>query len=150
RARALAADRAGRANAGSPARGRGDARAAAAAMRGGRPVRLLFVLCGGAQPEMAARCGNYEDWFRHALPDVGWDTQAAHVGGWRPPDLSDYAGVLVSGSPASVARPERWMEELGELVRTAAQRGTPVLGVCFGHQLCAWAFGARVEKNPNG
>src|SRR3954451_2385734 len=52
----------------------------------------------------------------------------------------DVAGVLLSPGPglpadAGVAVP---------MVRAAAEAGTPVLGVCLGHQAIAEAFGARI------
>src|SRR5581483_2365591 len=83
-------------------------------------------------------------------PDVPWDRTEPWAVGWRPPALADYAGLLVSGSPESVATPAPWMEEVAELVRVAAAGGRPVLGVCFGHQLLGYAFGARVVRNPRG
>jgi GMP synthase (glutamine-hydrolysing) len=112
-------------------------------------MKILFLKCGAANPEMAARCGDYEDWFRGAMDGVEWDLVETYKGPWRA-DVRDYAGVLVSGSPRSVTAPEAWMDEVAALVRDADQRGRPVLGVCFGHQLIGWAYGGRVVKNPRG
>ncbi|HJZ86491.1 MAG TPA: gamma-glutamyl-gamma-aminobutyrate hydrolase family protein [Polyangia bacterium] len=112
--------------------------------------RLLLLKCGAAPREMAARCGDYQDWFSQGLRGVPWDLVEPYQGAFQKPDLAAYAGVLISGSPRSVSRPEPWMEEVADLVRAAHRRGTPVLGVCFGHQLIAWAFGGRVIRNPRG
>lgn len=35
-------------------------------------------------------------------------------------------------------------------IEQALARGIPVLGICLGSQLLAWALGARVEPNPRG
>jgi anthranilate synthase/aminodeoxychorismate synthase-like glutamine amidotransferase len=51
-------------------------------------------------------------------------------------------GVLVSPGPGT---PEEARAALA-LVRTAAETGLPLLGVCLGHQALAVAFGGRIER----
>src|SRR2546429_7892865 len=92
-----------------------------------RPMKLLFLKCGAANREMAARCGDYEDWFRRAMPGVNWDLTETYNGPWKV-DVGEYAGVLLSGSPRSLTEPEPWMNEVAEVVQAADRRGTPVLG----------------------
>ena len=53
-------------------------------------------------------------------------------------------GILVSPGPG---RPEDAGASI-DVVRTAAARGIPLLGVCLGHQALAVAFGARVTEAP--
>ena len=61
--------------------------------------------------------------------------------------LAGVAGVLVSPGPG---RPETAGASV-EIIRAAAGRGIPVLGVCLGHQALAVAFGGiRIEAMPVG
>ncbi len=65
------------------------------------------------------------------------DEVAADAGG-------DYDGVLLSPGPGAP-------EDAGvciEMVRACEQSGTPLLGVCLGHQAIAVAHGATVSRAP--
>jgi GMP synthase (glutamine-hydrolysing) len=96
--------------------------------------------------------GDYPTWFRRALAISDIPVCRAHEGERLQAALDRHrpSGVIVTGSPLSVMEEAPWMLDLGsELLRIGA-RGTPVLGVCFGHQLLARAAGGRVVLNPRG
>ena len=70
---------------------------------------------------------------------------------WPPPWTGcEPQGIIVTGSPLSVMDEAPWMLQLGADLLQAGSRGTPVLGVCFGHQLLARAASGRVVLNPRG
>jgi GMP synthase (glutamine-hydrolysing) len=43
-----------------------------------------------------------------------------------------------------------WSEQAAEWLREAVSARVPVLGICYGHQLLAYAHGGRVGDNPRG
>ena len=57
-----------------------------------------------------------------------------------------YSGIVITGSAASVNDKLPWVEELLPFLLKAIHAGVPVLGVCFGHQLLAYALGGQVQK----
>ncbi len=56
-----------------------------------------------------------------------------------PRTAEGLAGILVTGSAASMREPPEWALAGLELTRDALARGVPFLGLCFGHQLLACA-----------
>jgi len=62
------------------------------------------------------------------------------------PDSFDFDAIAVTGSAASVYWDDDWIDPTKEYVREAVDRGIPVLGVCFGHQLLGDVLGGTVEE----
>ena len=54
------------------------------------------------------------------------------------------AGVVILGSGASVYDGLPWQEPLNKWVHNEAVRGTPIMGLCYGHQLLAHIFGGTI------
>jgi GMP synthase (glutamine-hydrolysing) len=66
------------------------------------------------------------------------------------PALDGVGGLVVFGSVDNVEHADEkpFIKEAAELMREAVDVRTPVLGVCFGGQLLAWALDAPVGKGP--
>jgi GMP synthase (glutamine-hydrolysing) len=60
----------------------------------------------------------------------------------------DVAGIVISGSEASVLDNESWMQRLATYLRKMDDADVPMLGICWGHQFLAQLFGGKVERLP--
>ena len=110
----------------------------------------IGVLQTGAPPEsLAPRFGDYPAMFRALLGDgFEWSTyDAAH--GSAPARPEDNDAYVVTGAAAGVYDGDPWIARLMEFLRAARGR-TKLIGVCFGHQAMAQAFGGQVIKSPRG
>jgi GMP synthase (glutamine-hydrolysing) len=65
------------------------------------------------------------------------------------PKLEKFSAVIVTGSAANVDE-SRWQNNMEPYLKKAAERGMPVLGICFGGQKLAAINGAPVGPNPRG
>lgn len=111
----------------------------------------LGILKTGAPPApLEAQFGGYPSMFRTLLgPDahdyVVFDVEAGEL----PPGPDACEAFLVTGSSAGVYDPLPWIEDLSGFLRAARGRAG-LVGICFGHQIMAQAFGGQVIKSPKG
>jgi GMP synthase (glutamine-hydrolysing) len=115
-------------------------------------VRLIVLRAGDAVKEVAARRGEFFSWIRR-------EGAAAWPGEWHehdvrsdaaPPHPKDADAFIVTGSSSSVTERAPWMLRAESFLRDVADAGTPLFGICFGHQIIAQALGGAVAKNPRG
>jgi len=72
---------------------------------------------------------------------VNFDATACEL-----PETLAFDGCLITGSRASVYWDREWIGRLKTWVGSAIQKGIPLLGICFGHQLLADVLGGAVES----
>jgi len=106
-------------------------------------VRAALVAAHGAYPAMFDRLLNGER-RRFALGVFDM------TGGDAPPAPDAADGWLVTGSRHGVYDDLPWIETTKAFLRDARAAGRPMVGVCFGHQIMAEAFGGRAEKFAGG
>ncbi len=70
--------------------------------------------------------------------------------GEKLPGPRNLSGVIVTGSHAMVTDQENWSEYTAAWLQKVIETETPLLGICYGHQLLAHALGGRVGPSPQG
>jgi GMP synthase-like glutamine amidotransferase len=108
------------------------------------------ILVTGRPPgDLAARFGDYPAMFARLL-GPGFETTAYDASAGKLPARPEaHKAYLITGSPAGVYEDHPWIEPLKAFLR-AAKGKAKLVGICFGHQIMAEAFGGRVEKSDHG
>jgi len=116
---------------------------------------IYIIKAGSTFPENVAQTGDFEDWLIAGLglpkTDVRGDVQVidAREGG-ELPKPSKCAGVVISGAHAMITDELPWMRRLVDWTAQLVAAQVPFLGICFGHQVLAWAMGGKVDFHPQG
>lgn len=111
--------------------------------------KILIVKAGKTHPRVRSRFGDYERWFARAMGgDPARFSVVSPFEGDELPAPEETAGIVLTGSPASVRDEAPWMRTLSEWVRRADAVDVSILGVCFGHQFLGETLGGRVEPMP--
>jgi GMP synthase (glutamine-hydrolysing) len=110
---------------------------------------LLIIMPGTKLDTLNEIEGDFHDWIVAGMQWRGEVIVCRVHDNDVLPSIESVSGVVITGSGAMVTDHEPWMEISAEWLRYAANR-IPVLGICFGHQLLAYALGGDVAVNPRG
>ncbi|KYP91170.1 glutamine amidotransferase [bacteria symbiont BFo1 of Frankliniella occidentalis] len=116
-------------------------------------VKLPLAIIQLESPPQAVsrQVGEQKQWFIEALELADDDYIVVRPDlGDALPDVQQIACAVLSGSWAMVTDHAEWSERTAAWVRHAVAEQLPLLGVCYGHQLMAYALGGEVGDNPNG
>ncbi|WP_158741886.1 type 1 glutamine amidotransferase [Acidisphaera sp. L21] len=110
----------------------------------------IGILETGRPPvALRAQWGTYDDMVRSLLGRDRdyrtYDVQAGEL----PAEPTECAAYVITGSSAGVYDDLPWIPPFLDFLRRV--RGhAKLVGICFGHQAMAQAFGGTVEKSPKG
>ena len=113
--------------------------------------KITIIEAGRTFADLAKRKGDFADWVAEGM-DVPRDQVRVVPAfeGSALPDLQTVSAVVVPGSHAMVTDRAPWSELLAGWMAQAVEQEIPVLGICYGHQLLAYALGGEVGYHPGG
>lgn len=115
-----------------------------------RKPKVAILKTGSTYPDIREQHGDFDQWFLRGLSS-GLDVSVFNAQAGELPDSpADFDGVVVTGSPAMVSDREPWSEKAAQWLAQAVDNATPLLGVCYGHQLLAHALGGEAGYHPEG
>ncbi|KFG77555.1 GMP synthase [Metarhizium anisopliae] len=133
------------------------------------PFRLAVLECDTPVPSVEKELGSYGAIFETLLSKrkgvdfrlLKYDVVRQHT----YPSTGDVDGILITGSKHTAFADDAWIVQLVSYIRSVLNTSrTPVVGICFGHQVIARALGAttavarggwevsvsRVDLSPDG
>lgn len=113
--------------------------------------KFWIVKTGATFAEIRRAHGDFQDWTRAGLGLSETAVCVVRAADGEPlPAPERCAGVVVTGSHAMVTDAPDWSEHLARWIVRVVERHIPFLGICYGHQLLAHAFGGQVGDHPEG
>jgi GMP synthase-like glutamine amidotransferase len=116
-------------------------------------MKLTIIQTGDVPAPLRENFRPYPTMFHTMFDETGhaFEYEAIRVFDGEPfPEIADVEAVLITGSAAGVYDDYRWMDPLRAFVRGVYADATPMVGICFGHQIMADALGGVVRKSEKG
>jgi GMP synthase (glutamine-hydrolysing) len=113
--------------------------------------RILIIKTGSTLPSLLASKGDFEHWILSGMGTSSDQTFVVDVrDGSSLPVYDELSGVVITGSHSMVTDHDDWSERTAAWLAGAVERQMPILRICYGHQLLAYALGGKIGDNPNG
>ena len=112
-------------------------------------MKIGILETGEPPAHLEVRFGRYIDMFGSLLGEGYALTNYNVVGGTFPGAPDEQEAYVVTGSPAGVYDAFGWIGDLKQFLG-ATKGKAKLVGICFGHQIMAEAFGGRVEQSERG
>jgi GMP synthase-like glutamine amidotransferase len=115
-------------------------------------MKLTLIQPTEVPEPLRDRFGPYSHMFHRMFAREGFEFETVRLTDGQPlPDPAALDAVLITGSSAGVYDNHlSWMEPLRGFIRGAYAAKTPMVGICFGHQIVADALGGDVRKSEKG
>jgi len=113
-------------------------------------VRIAILETGAPPAPLVPRFGAYPAMFERLLAAPGRTFDRFDVAaGALPARAEAFDAYVITGSPAGVYDDLPWLDPLKAFLVEAKGKAA-LVGVCFGHQIMAEAFGGKVVKSDKG
>jgi len=113
--------------------------------------KVLIIKTGSTFPFLISKRGDFEHWILSGMQIEPESALIVDVYSGSPlPGFDEISGVVISGSHAMITEHLDWSERTVGWLVEAVEKQIPILGICYGHQLLAYALGGKVGDNPNG
>ena len=113
---------------------------------------LVILIQTGTPPvELREQHGDLPVWFYQAMGLKQEDIQVVKIyRGEKLPEPNPRRIAVITGSWDMVTDKLPWSEYAAAWIRQAIAADMPMFGVCYGHQLMAYALGGTVDYHPLG
>lgn len=115
--------------------------------------RLGLLTCDFVPDDLRDRFEDYPVMFDAAIAsadvDVEWRTYRVYDEE-LPGAIDECDGYITTGSRSGAYDKDAWISLLEQFIQQLVGSQTPLVGICFGHQVIAQALGGEVEKSVKG